>query len=351
MNNFIIVDEEDINFIWDTIQGQQVIFHPTIAPNGFFDRDLFLESKKNKPFILFLDRNILISLLKFCENGSLKNKGESQLVGLIMAWAEINDIAISAGLAVKERATQLHSQESGLIELQKFQEVFSAYPGQLWLKVAEGQLTEIPRTKYSMTPATNITVDYSDGGDHYDMAVASLLHIVKLHLDKSITAVDKVKEFFQWMYDNLLICEYLLVYAAMLFTGQESIKAPKNANSNDLDKIVAGCENQAWDISYLTNWSTLYSNTDDYDEEFLFATNDILLKRIFINKNAPNGLNGLLFELFSRRDYDQLMDYIEEKMLNRIKPVFGDNPKEYFHEVINQEKEQLAYMLKDKQDS
>ena len=102
--------------------------------------------------------------------------------------------------------------------------------------------------------------------------------------------------------DHLLISEYLLVYIVMLFTNQENIKAPKHANTNDIEKIVAGCENQAWDIAYLTNWSTLYSNTDDYDEEFLFATNDVLLKRIFISKNGPHGLNGLLFEAFPKKE-------------------------------------------------
>ena len=180
MNSFLIVEDDDMNFIWDTIQAQQIVFHPTIAPDGNIDIDKFFVSKQNKPFILFIDRNILSSFLKFCEAGSLKNKGESQLVGLIITWAKLNDIKISAGLAIRERAFQLHSQDAGLVELQKFREAFNAYPGQLWLRVAEGQITEIPPITYSNKPATGITVDYADGGDHYDMAVASLLRIVQL---------------------------------------------------------------------------------------------------------------------------------------------------------------------------
>ena len=133
MSSFLIVEDEDMGFIWDTIQEQQIIFHPDIAPDGKFDYTKFFASKRRKPFILFIDRNILSSLLEFCEKGCLKNKRESQRIGLIMAWTEINDIAISAGLAVRERASQLHSQEEGLIELQKFLEVFNAYPGQMWL--------------------------------------------------------------------------------------------------------------------------------------------------------------------------------------------------------------------------
>ena len=180
------------------------------------------------------------------------------------------------------------------------------------------------------------------------MAVASLLHVVQLIRNKNLTAAEKTKEFFQWMYDNLLVSEYLFVCAIMLFTGQEGAKAPKHANSDDIEKVIAGCENQAWDIAYLTNWSTLYSDTDKYAEEFLFATNDILLKRIFIMKNSPYGYNGLLFDAFSKKEYNQIMDYIEEKMKKRVKPDFGEDSHAYFTQLINDEKQQLSLLIEGK---
>ena len=93
----------------------------------------FFASKRKKPFMLSIDRNILSSLIKFCENGSLKNKEESQIVGIIMAWARMNDIPITAGQSVQERSTQTGSQEEGLSELQKFFEIIEKYPGQMWL--------------------------------------------------------------------------------------------------------------------------------------------------------------------------------------------------------------------------
>lgn len=346
MGDVIIFNDESIDFIWNTIQNQQIIFRPEIAPEGKIKYDIFAATKRRKTLTLFVDRNILSSLLKFCEIGSLKNKGESQLIGVIMAWAIFNDMPISAGMAIKERAFQLRSQEKGLVELQKFLEIFEVYPGQMWLQVAEGQLAEIPPIKYSNTLAQNISVNYADGGDHYDMAVASLLHAVWLYRDQTKRPIEKVREFIQWMYDYLLVSEYLLVYVIMLFTGQDNIKAPKHANSNDLGKIVAGCKNQAWDIAYLTNWSTLYSDTDKYSEEFLFATNDILLKRIFVNCNTPFGVNGLLFNVFHKKEYNQLMDYIEDRVRNRIKPDFGGKPQVYFQELIEEEKRKIQTLLK-----
>lgn len=346
MGDVIIFNDESIDFIWNTIQNQQIIFHPEIAPEGKIKYDIFAATKRRKTLTLFVDRNILSSLLKFCEIGSLKNKGESQLIGVIMAWAIFNDMPISAGMAIKERAFQLRSQEKGLVELQKFLEIFEVYPGQMWLQVAEGQLAEIPPIKYSNTLAQNISVNYADGGDHYDMAVASLLHAVWLYRDQTKRPIEKVREFIQWMYDYLLVSEHLLVYVIMLFTGQDNIKAPKHANSNDLGKIVAGCKNQAWDIAYLTNWSTLYSDTDKCSEEFLFATNDILLKRIFVNCNTPFGVNGLLFNVFHKKEYNQLMDYIEDRVRNRIKPDFGGKPQVYFQELIEEEKRKIQTLLK-----
>lgn len=187
MNSYLIVDGEDMSYLWNTVQQQQIVFHPDISPAGKIDTQKFFQSKAKKPYILFLDRNILSSLLKFCEKGSLKNKGESQLIGIIMAWAEMNGISISAGFAVREYAAQLHSQEAGLIELQKFKEIFETYPGQMWLEVAEGQRTEIPPITYSQKPANNITVDYADAGDHYDMAVASLLCAVRLYRNNNLS--------------------------------------------------------------------------------------------------------------------------------------------------------------------
>ena len=33
----LVVDDNDVNFIWDAIQKLQLIFHPSVAPFGKFD--------------------------------------------------------------------------------------------------------------------------------------------------------------------------------------------------------------------------------------------------------------------------------------------------------------------------
>ena len=59
----------------------------------------------------------------------------------------------------------------------------------------------------------------------------------------------------------------------------------------------------------------------------------------------PYGLNGLLFELLSKKEYKEITDYIEEKMRNRIKPNFGDDSHAYFQRLIDEEKRKLSSML------
>lgn len=347
MKNLLILDEEDLNFVWEIVQQQQMIFHPQIAPDGKFDLKQFYASKSRKPFILFLDRNIFSSLLELCEKGTLKTRAEVQRIGLIMAWAEMNDIEISAGFAIEERATQIGSQENGLVELQKFSEIFDYYPMQLWLDVAEGRVSEIAPIHYTGRPARNITANFATGNDHYFMAFASLIHMVSLYRDDRLSPAEKIKDFFKWMIDNLLVSEYILTYAALLFTSQEGIKAPKNARSNNIERVIEGCKNQAWDIAYLTNWSVWYSNTDEYAEEILFATNDILLKRIFISQNNPYRFNGVLYSVFSKKDYTDITNLIAGLMTNRVKPDFGEDPMPYFKRLIDTEKANLISILQE----
>lgn len=337
MNDFLLLVDDDLQYLWDVIEMSQTVFHPTIAPDGKFDYKAFFQLKRKKDFVLFIDRNVLSLLLNFCENGFLSNEIYMQLIGALMAWSSTNDMTISAGYAEMERGTQAEDENLALIELKKFLDVFENYNSQLWLDVARGVVTSIPKITYSGGIPENITVNYSIGNDHYYMAKASLLHIVKLYRNKNITPVNKMIDFLNWTFDNILLCQYLIVYAAMLFTNQESIKPPKNVNSDDITKIIRGCENQAWDISYLSTWSTFYTDTERYKEEFFFATNDILLKRIFINTHGPDGVNGLLNATFSNRDYERIINLLENRQLNRVKPNFGDKSQVYFDSLIENE--------------
>lgn len=84
MNNFLIIEDYEIEALWSVIQKTQLIFHPEIAPYGKFDIKLFMDRKRTKPFMLVVDRNIFSGLIHFCQNGFLKDEREAQLIGILM---------------------------------------------------------------------------------------------------------------------------------------------------------------------------------------------------------------------------------------------------------------------------
>ncbi|APQ77209.1 hypothetical protein [Clostridium botulinum] len=143
-----------------------------------------------------------------------------------------------------------------------------------------------------------------------------------------------------------MISESTITYITMLFTNQSGIKPPKNSGSNDIEKIFDGCKNQAWDLNYLSNWSSFHYNEKNMDDIFMFATNDILLKNIFINTYADGGVGALINTLFSKAYSQKIFEIINANQgSKRVKSNFGLNPKEYFRQLINQEKQKLQDTL------
>lgn len=155
-------------------------------------------------------------------------------------------------------------------------------------------------------------------------------------------------DFLEWNYKYLLISESTICYITMLFTNQLGIKAPKNSGSNDIEKILSGCSNQAWDFNYLSNWSCFHYYEKTMDNIFMFATNDIQLKKIFINTYADGGIGALIETLFSKGDTQKIFSVIYSNQVSeRIKPDFGKNPKEYFQKLINQEIQRIKCSVRD----
>ena len=131
----------------------------------------------------------------------------------------------------------------------------------------------------------------------------------------------------------------------LLLTSQEGIKAPKNSMSNDINRIMKGCYNQAWDLSYLSEWSTFFYNETKYPEIFLFSTNDILLKKILIETYSGNP-NNLIKVLLTNNEFKQVDKIITRNSgENRIKPDFGPKPSEYFYNLIEKEKHNLQKII------
>lgn len=343
--SFLAMDGEEYNFIWKTMCELQLIFHPWYSPEGEIDFKALSRLKNRKRIIIMLDRNLLSSLLRLSRDGYLKNEEEMRIIALLMIWLIMNNYPASAGLALKELATKINNEIGTKLELQEFNNIFKYYPSMIWLRLAEGAIDKIPVCSLPIEPFIT-EIKYSEEDDHLLMHIAEMLHVVYLHRQHNLSPVEKMSEFLKWNYEFLLISESTIAYITMLFTNQSGIKPPKNSGSNDIEKIFNGCKNQAWDLNYLSNWSCFNYNEKTMDGIFMFATNDILLKNIFINTYADGGVGALIETLFSRGDSQKIFEIINANQGGkRVKPNFGLKPKEYFRQLIDKEKLRVQDVL------
>jgi len=343
--SFMIFEDNEIDVIWQAINNNQIIFHPNYFPEGQLSYSILKDIQTTKNPVVFLDRNLLSSILNLARNGSLEDKNEQQLVALLMTWCITNGISISSGPAIVEHANHSKDQRKSQIELQLFKDIFRFYPSMIWLRLFQGYIDKIPKFTGEVKEYKS-NIDYTSPPNHVLMHTAEMLHLVYLLRSKKMTRIERICAFLTWNYDNLLICESTIVYVILLLTNQEGIKAPKNSMSNDINKIIRGCKNQAWDLNYLSEWSTFFYNEDQYPELFLFATNDILLKRILIETYAGD-LNNLLTILLDNKEFIEVEKIILEKgMRNRTKPNFGINHSRYFYSLIEKEKKKIQKTIK-----
>lgn len=348
--SFMIFEDNEINIIWQAINDSQIIFHPNYFPEGQLSYSTLKEIQATKNPVVFLDRNLLSSILNLARNGKLENKYEQQLIALLMTWCVANGVSVSSGPAIVEHANHSKNQQKSQLELQLFKDIFEFYPSMTWLRLFQGYINKIPKfTKEVKEYKSNI--DYTSPPDHVLMHTAEMLHLVYLLRTKKMTRIERICDFLNWNYDNLLICESTIVYVILLLTNQEGIKAPKNSMSNNINKVISGCKNQAWDLNYLSEWSTFFYNEDQYPELFLFATNDKLLKKIFIETYGGN-LNKLLTILLTNKEIAEVEKIILEKGIkDRIKPNFGINPSQYFYSLIEKEKQNIQKTIIQNPDS
>lgn len=341
----LVMNGEEYNFIWKTVCEMQLIFHPKYSQDGIVSYKEISELKRCKKIVVLLDRNLLSSLLKLARNGLLKDDREMKIIGLLMTWIIMNDISASAGLALMEYGTRINDSIEPKKELIEFNNIFDFYPSMMWLRLAEGEINEIPVCSLPVEPFMTKNI-YNEEDDHLLMHFAKMIHVVYLLRRSELSPVEKMIEFLNWNYKNLLISESTIVYIAMLFTNQSGIKAPKNSGSNDINKIIDGCKNQAWDLNYLSSWSCYHYDEDSMDEIFMFATNDIQLKKIFINTYCNGSVEALINAVYSRSEAQKIFQVINDNSRgNRIKPHFGVNPKEYLHQLIDTEVDTLKKLM------
>ncbi len=309
---------------------RKIIFHPIISQDGcpdFTDREGFLNT-------LIIDRNIMTKIVEFCRTGLLKDPIYRKVISALIIWARFNDISISCGLAQIEYANTVNSSHMASSENEIFLNMMEHISPKIWLDVFEDKQQTINPIKCNNENSYNFLIE----DQHYKMHLVEIIHLYCLYLDTTISEKEKMIRFIRWIDENLLFCSYTITYACMLFTT--NVKKPKFSKSCDYKSIEKASSNQAWDLTYLSLWSTLYWEEADEGKTYLFATMDKDIKKVFFNTHDVS--SKLFIRFFGSDNGGDIDKCYNEIRKNRTKPVISD---ELIEKLLEIEKKRLSMVV------
>jgi hypothetical protein len=316
----IHVYERDIKSITEFILEKKLIFHPVISPDG----NMNFTSYDDKEYVLLLDRNLLTKMVEFFKNGVLKDSYIRKVIGSIVFWAHLNSVSLNSGLALNEYANHKEDNRSASEENNIFLKAMNFYSPEVWLDIA----TERRELISPLPDIPNEGYQFNVVNEHQLMHMSEMFCITRLYFDKSLYPADKMIKFLEWNFTNLLICQYTIFYAMIVFSGKS--KVFRKVEPNNLDIIFKICKNQAWDLTYLSDWSTLYWDDKEGDTVYLFATMDKELKQLFIETHDIE--SNPFSKFFSDIDAIRIENVFNELKRNRKKPNLNSEIIKDFYE-------------------
>lgn len=322
------ISEEDLKAITLFLIEKKVILHPVISPMGTPDFSQYLD--KGKEFVLILDRNILVGILRLLNTGELRDKNSQKIIGSLLLWAEFNNITITSGLAQTEYSDYKKSASESSEEQNVFAEIFNQYHPQDWLDLALDRRQLVPKVKAGEENEYN----FFTKGIHYKMHYLEMLKISQLYYSDGLSISEKFEMFHQWVFDNILICKYTTYFAAQVFSNRS--KMLRN-NDLDLSGVYKNCTNQAWDITYLSIWSTKYYYEDSSDKIYLFSTLDKELRNLFIMTHTKS-IDSVYGDFFKKETAKKILAIVTGIYQRRKAPVIDNSQLD---ELIEQEEEKL----------
>lgn len=327
----IEIEENEIKSSTIFLLKKKIILHPHISPKGEPDFTNYFGRK----YVLLLDRNILTKLIELCRVGHIGDMYIMKLIGSLMFWAVANNIAVTSGLALNEYANHKNNNIDANKENDLFKNIFDFYNPKLWLELALEKRKDIPAI-YSNNQLAKF--DFNKKNDHFKMHYAEMLHAMSLYIQNNLSIEEKIIQFLQWNDENLLFCQYTIVYILLFFSNKT--KKDKALPNPSFENLVNKSSNQAWDLTYLSVWSTFYWHENETNTSYLFSTMDKELKRIFIcthdtMKNIFNFCLGNIRGAKVQKIYEEIIN-------NRIKPTMS---AEGIDNLVTNEEHNLKIIL------
>lgn len=289
-----------------------------------------IKNSDRKP-VLVLDRNIFTRLISVVSEGRTK-EGSTRDIAVLIAWAALNDIEILPYYALNEFADGMNDEETAQKEYSLFKRIYKDITLFEWIALALG-LEEENKTLLAFdenaeeaeTVFCNTSVDYLTN-------YAAMLHLSAILITEK-DRFDGFRKYFEWLYNNLKVSRYTEIYAGRLFAGGKEYKEPKKIHGKDYDRAIRGIQNQARDLSYLTQLSIDRWPINEYEP--ILVTDDRMLGDIFL-KGCFNRESVREFEKNIKTSNKKASEWVDELLLNH-KEVVADDYSAYCREVIDRE--------------
>ena len=323
------IKESELKNITLFLTEKQILLHPKISPNGTPDFTRYL----GKKFVLILDRNILVKILRLVTNGELKDENDLKIISSLLLWAEFNNIALNSALALIEYSNFHQRNTESSEENNLFLEIFKQYTPKHWLDLATGKSTSIPKIELKEQKSFSFYIE----DDHFKMHLLEMLKLSQLYFDCNQSIEDKFHDFFKWVIENILICKYTTYFACMLLGNNSKIFRNKELTYESIIKI---CKNAAWDLTYLSFWSTQYYYEDNADEIFLFVTMDKELRELFFLTHKES--LEIFKKYFGEKIGGKIINSLSSNYIKRDKPEIN---QEKLDKMIISEKDKLRIII------
>lgn len=294
--------------------------------------------------VLVLDRNIFSRLINVVSKGKT-DEGSTKDIAFLIVWSVLNDVKILPYYALNEVAEGKNSEMAAQREYSIFKKIFTDITLLEWLTLASG-LEEKNRTLVSEeenieqieTRFYNTSIDYLSN-------YAAILHLSSVLLSEK-EQIAKFKSFFEWFYSNLKVSRYTVVYVCRLLLGNNDYKEPKKIHGKDIVKAIKGCQNQARDLSYLTQLSIDRWPIEQYEP--ILITDDQMLGDIFVN-GCFNTQQIREFEKNIKTSSRIITEWVDDLLANH-KELEVDDYEIYFRKVVGQELDMFRTIFFSKND-
>ena len=331
--DILVFEDDELDLMIEAINKLQMLFHPTYAPCGDFSFDA-IRDLEQKDVAIFIDNNILSPIYELITTGTSRDQFQAQKVAMFILFTRYIRAQLTCGLALFENDTAQKSTIPAEEKRQSFLYGVDKIPSIVWKKLAFGDIVQIPSVFLASFSLEDNDTNYSNCEElHFLMHRVAIAKMVCLLKDSTVDGFQRYLKFFEWYADHLLIAESLLVYAALVFGNVENVAAPKNYKSKDFQKVIKGINNQAWDMFYLTHWSTYYY-TEAENQVFMFATDDVTQKMIIANNSLDEFVDLAATIFHSKKQKEQLRAIFESKLGNNRKVPLKKNDKQHNIEML-----------------